>query len=163
MKLILFVLTFMLLACSSNSQVTDSKMKGEDKIVKSEQEWKATLSPEQYQICRLKATEMPGSGKYDKFWQKGQYLCAACGNHLFDSETKFNSGSGWPSFYDVHSKNNLTLVRDSSHGMQRIEVSCSKCGSHLGHVFDDGPKPTGLRYCINSLAMEFVPYNENDQ
>ena len=126
-----------------------------DKIKKSEEEWKKVLSPGQYQVLRKKGTESPFTGKllYNK--KSGKYVCGACGNPLFSSDKKFDSGSGWPSFYDVVSKSAVELKQDNSHGMNRIEVVCNKCGSHLGHVFDDGPRPTGQRYCINSLSLDF--------
>ncbi|MBD3406119.1 MAG: peptide-methionine (R)-S-oxide reductase MsrB [Candidatus Lokiarchaeota archaeon] len=122
----------------------------------SDQEWKIKLSPEQYRILRQCGTEPPFSGKYVHHKEDGTYVCAGCGTELFASDTKFESRSGWPSFWDKISKENIEMVEDRSHGMVRTEVKCAKCGGHLGHVFKDGPRPTGLRYCINSAALDFV-------
>lgn len=124
-----------------------------DKIVKNVEEWKQKLSPEQYNICFNKGTEPPFSGKYCDSKEKGIFKCVCCGEPLFHSNTKFDSGSGWPSFFDPVAKEKIEYISDSSLGMVRTEVNCNKCGSHLGHVFDDGPKPTNLRYCINSISL----------
>lgn len=121
-------------------------------ISQTNDDWKNELTPEQYRVLREKGTELPGSGKYNKTKDKGVYQCAGCGNELFSSETKYDSGSGWPSFYAPVGEENIEQKSDSSHGLRRIEVVCRRCGGHLGHVFDDGPKPTGKRYCINSVA-----------
>lgn len=125
------------------------------KIIKSEKEWKDFLSPEEYHILREKGTEPPFTGKYYHYFEEGVYLCAACGNELFDSNSKYDSGSGWPSFFQPISSENIEVEPDFSYGMRRIEVKCAACGSHLGHVFNDGPQPTGLRYCINSISLKF--------
>ena len=122
---------------------------------KSEEQWKLSLNPDQYRVLRQCGTEPPFSGKYVYHKEDGVYVCAGCGNALFSSETKFESGSGWPSFWEKLSQESVDLKPDNSHGMRRTEVVCKKCGGHLGHVFDDGPNPTGLRYCINSLALDF--------
>lgn len=127
-----------------------------EKVVKSDEEWKKILSPEEYYVCRQKGTERAFTGKYWKMSdKKGVYKCVACGAPLFDSSAKFDSGTGWPSFYQPIRKDAVTEHADYSLGMKRIEVTCSRCDSHLGHVFPDGPKPTGLRYCINSVSLKF--------
>jgi peptide-methionine (R)-S-oxide reductase len=126
-----------------------------EKIQKTDEEWRNELTPEQYAITRQKATERPFTGKYLHNKEAGTYTCVACGLPLFSSGTKFESGSGWPSFWDVIQTGNVELRRDISHGMNRVEVVCSRCGAHLGHLFEDGPRQTtGLRYCINSAALD---------
>ncbi len=126
-----------------------------------DEQWKKKLTPEQYIILREKGTEAPFTGKLLKNKDSGMYTCAACGTPLFVSEHKFDSGSGWPSFYDVATKGNVKLVEDIGHGMQRVEVTCATCGGHLGHVFRDAPdQPTGMRFCINSCALNFEPQSK---
>lgn len=124
-----------------------------DKIRKSDEEWRNSLTPEQYRILREKGTERAYTGQYTETKTSGVYLCAACGLELFPSETKFDSGCGWPSFYQALNNEHVEEHEDRSHGMVRTEVNCSRCGGHLGHVFSDGPNPTGLRYCINSASL----------
>jgi len=125
-----------------------------NKVVKTDAEWSAELSPEQYRVLRQKGTEAPFTGEYDHVFEPGTYLCAGCGAELFTSEAKYDSGCGWPAFYEPLAAEAVEEETDLSHGMLRTEVTCSRCGGHLGHVFPDGPRPTGLRYCINSASLE---------
>ena len=126
-------------------------------VSKSNNDWENTLTPEQYKICRLKGTEPPFSGEYNNSKVPGTYTCTCCGSELFRSYEKFDSSSGWPSFWQPISDNAVITETDHSHGMVRTEVTCSNCDAHLGHVFEDGPKPTGQRYCINSISLQLVP------
>lgn len=134
--------------------LVDEKHKFE--VEKQESEWQKELTPEQYQILRQKGTERPFTSKFEDFYDGGTYTCAACGNELFSSETKFDSGCGWPSFYDALDTSKIVTRMDYTHGMTRVEIMCAKCGGHLGHVFNDGPSDkTGLRYCVNGTSLNF--------
>lgn len=137
-----------------NESTAQGSVAAAKKIRKSEEEWKRELTPEQYHILREKGTERPFSGEYEDTEAQGTYRCAACGQELFSSEAKFHSGSGWPSFYQPANAESVEMHEDSSHGMRRVEVICARCESHLGHVFPDGPRPTGMRFCINSGSLK---------
>jgi peptide-methionine (R)-S-oxide reductase len=139
----------------------NSKINTTDKVVKTEEEWKKELSAEQFQILRKKGTEYAFTGKFYKHKDKGMYVCAGCGNELFSSEQKYDSGCGWPSFYDGIAAGKIKTALDTTHGMVRTEIMCARCDGHLGHVFEDGPNPTGLRYCVNSLSIDFKKKEEN--
>lgn len=156
-KTLIIVLSigFIFPACSQTSKESASKTKPTYKVVKSEEEWREQLTPLQYEILREKGTERAFTGEYWDNHKKGTYLCAACLQPLFDSKTKFESGTGWPSFYEPLNEGAVLKFDDTSYGMLREEIVCSQCGGHLGHVFDDGPKPTGLRYCLNSASLKF--------
>ena len=132
-------------------------------LPESEEEWKALLDEDQFLVCRMKMTEPPFTGKYWNHKEDGLYACAACGAYLFTSEAKYDSGSGWPSFWDAVASEAIATERDDSLGMVRTEILCRRCGSHLGHVFEDGPPPTGLRYCVNSASLTFRQAPEGDQ
>ncbi len=143
-------------ACKTSTHHKSTSMASTDKIILSETEWAEKLTEEQFNVLRLKATERPFSGEYYKLNDKGIYCCAACGNELFSSETKFDAGCGWPSFYDAIAEDKIETRQDTSFNMNRTEIMCARCGGHLGHLFDDGPAPTGKRYCVNSVSLGFI-------
>ena len=151
------ILVTMLLFGQKSTKSMDDNQKEESKT---EEQWKQELTNEQYQVMRECGTEPAFTGKYYNYKEKGEYLCAACGQKLFSSSTKYDSGSGWPSFYQPINNTNIDERKDNSLGMVRIEIVCNNCGSHLGHVFNDGPNPTGLRYCVNSVSLDFQPVSD---
>ncbi|MEO9144069.1 MAG: peptide-methionine (R)-S-oxide reductase MsrB [Ginsengibacter sp.] len=147
----------------SDKKNTIFSTEGENPVEKSNEEWKKILPAEVYHVAREKGTERPGSGIFFKHREEGTYHCAVCGNPLFKSDGKFNSSCGWPSFFEPITKESLIYLSDNSYGMKRTEVECGKCHSHLGHVFDDGPLPTGVRYCINSVVLDFNSATEKKE
>lgn len=157
MMTILTVMIFALSCSAQSKSETKEEMKQEAafKVEKTEQEWRKQLSPEQFSILREAGTERPFTGEYNMHFEEGVYKCAACDSPLFDSEAKFESHCGWPSFDKASSKNTIVERLDKSHGMLRTEILCANCGGHLGHVFNDGPTETGMRYCINSVSLDF--------
>ena len=176
-KILLFLtLAFSLQQCSYSQPSSTEKTTNMDpkknpvysrtdtsKVAIPEEEWKKMLPADVYQIARQKGTERPWTSKFENFKEVGTYFCAACGNPLFNSDTKFESGCGWPSFYQPISKGSIIYTPDNSHGMERTEVQCGRCKAHLGHVFDDGPPPTGLRYCINGVILDFEKAKEAEK
>jgi peptide-methionine (R)-S-oxide reductase len=148
-------------ACSDREAEPETKegttVDAIEKVVRTEEEWKSVLPVERYRVLREKGTEPPFDNEYNEHWEDGVYECYACGLALFDSSTKFHSGTGWPSFWQPVGPEVVEEHSDTSYGMVRVEITCARCGGHLGHVFSDGPEPTGLRYCINSASLKFVP------
>jgi peptide-methionine (R)-S-oxide reductase len=170
---VLLLLLSSMLSCSGQPKtkinhmdsVTNPSQQGGgiNNYIKTDAEWKKILSPELYYIARQKGTERPFTSKFENFHEVGTYYCAVCGNPLFRSDTKFDSGCGWPSFYEPISKTSVIYLPDNSYGMKRTEVECGRCKSHLGHVFEDGPPPTGLRYCINGVVLDFKKAQEAEK
>jgi methionine-R-sulfoxide reductase len=171
-----FLITYLLLLSSCSHAQNQKEMKTDmtskyqaktpevvPEVQKTEEEWKKILSPEQFYVLRQKGTERPFTGKFVHHKDKGVYTCAACGAELFASDQKFDSHCGWPSFFDELKGGKIKTVVDNSHGMVRTEIMCAKCGGHLGHVFDDGPNPTGLRYCVNSVSLDFKSKDSTDK
>lgn len=153
--IIVALLTVVTVSCQDNQKQKNPFVMENEKVNKTEEEWKKILSPEQYAILRLKGTERPWTGKYNMHFEKGKYICAGCGQELFSSSSKFESHCGWPAFDEEVAKGKIKTQVDTSHGMMRTEIMCARCGGHLGHVFDDGPTKTGLRYCVNSASIDF--------
>ncbi len=150
-----FLISFSCAKAQSEKMHATYTSERKDKVVKTDDEWKKILSEQAFYVMREKGTERAFTGKFWDHHDEGTYVCAACGLELFNSKTKFESGTGWPSFYEPYDKDAVAEIKDKTHGMTRVEVVCARCGGHLGHVFDDGPHPTGLRYCMNSVSLDF--------